>query len=632
MVDAAPGSLPDEEDIEPSWWLDALAGPGGESREYASPEQIAPTLGQLYRAAKDALGSQARQTRVLSALARAAEPLLVPDNWNEPFVPFMTMPDGRRTFLPSDFGEECLTLLAELVPLINAPMLRARVADIAWTYGDRSNTALVQAAVTAYVSAPLTPEVWFDSGRASFRRALELAARVGKIGATERTTIRDQMVGFILNDTDPDVSMFVEISALLREYARPDEPDRRPLAERLVACVNDTGDNFGLARGLLREAAQWFALAKDLDAARASSARVADHYSAEAEARLAADSGAMVAGSLLEKAIEILRTLPREFRAAHGLDERLTRMRARLSEARELTLEEMARITSGPIDISEWVAAARARVTGKPRDLAMAQLFTVAPIIDPEQAMGSEREQMRGSIRRVIGQATFAADGRKVAERSGAEGAEPSDEEVVNEVFHHFRLRTDLTVRALILPSLEVFGFEHRLDFLYLYEICMQSPVVPEGHAAQWARGILHGFNGDMASATAVLVPQLEQLVRLHLKSRGVYTLFVDEKGVESEKSLGALLGMQEASDIFGAGLVLELRGLLTEQVGLNLRNDVAHGMLYDSLSTSAATVYSWWLLSRLAFVPYYNTLLAAHRESPPPADQAESSGFEGSP
>jgi hypothetical protein len=553
--------------------------------------------------------------------------MLAPDNWNEAFVPFMTTIDGRRTFLPSDFGAEDITMLAELVPVIDAPMLRARIADIAWTYGDRSNTPLLLAAVTAYASAPLNPEVWFGSGRDSFRRALELAARVGRIGATERTRIRDRLVGFVLNDSDAAVPLFVGISSLLREHARPGEPERRLLAERLVACADNANDDFRLARGLLREAAAWFALAKDPDSARTCTVRVADFYRAEADALLSADRGASVAGSLLEKAIEILRTLPREFRVARGLDDQLAGLRAQLGEAREVTFEQMARIRSGPIDISEWVATARARVAGKPRVDAMALLFTIAPIIEPEQAMDAQREQMRGSIRRAMGQVTFAAGGRKVAERSGADGAEPSDEEVVNEVFREFRLRTDLTVRALILPALETFSLEHRPSLQYLLEICMQSPVIPEGHGAQWARGIMHGFNGDMASAAAVLIPQLEQLVRLHLKARGVYTLLVDEKGLESEKGLGALLGMPEASEVFGAGLVMELRGLLTEQVGPNLRNDFAHGLLNDSHSVGGASVYAWWLLSRLAFVPYYNTLVAASSESPSPAEPIEPSG-----
>jgi hypothetical protein len=59
---------------------------------------------------------------------------------------------------------------------------------------------------------------------------------------------------------------------------------------------------------------------------------------------------------------------------------------------------------------------------------------------------------------------------------------------------------------------------------------------------------------GDFGPAVAVLVRQLEQLIRTTLKRRGVYALVVGDTGVESEKSLGALLDMPECAEVFGTG------------------------------------------------------------------------------
>jgi hypothetical protein len=95
-------------------------------------------------------------------------------------------------------------------------------------------------------------------------------------------------------------------------------------------------------------------------------------------------------------------------------------------------------------------------------------------------------------------------------------------------------------------------------------------------------------------------------MVRWYLKQRGVYTLLVDEAGVETEKSLGALLGLPEATDMLGAGLTLELRALLTEQEGANLRNHVAHGLLSDAEAWSYSAVYAWWLCLRLVVAPLW--------------------------
>jgi hypothetical protein len=60
-------------------------------------------------------------------------------------------------------------------------------------------------------------------------------------------------------------------------------------------------------------------------------------------------------------------------------------------------------------------------------------------------------------------------------------------------------------------------------------------------------------MGGDHGSAAAALVPQLEQLVRTLRKRNGAHTLYVDEQtGVESEKSLNALLDMDETADALG--------------------------------------------------------------------------------
>ena len=71
-------------------------------------------------------------------------------------------------------------------------------------------------------------------------------------------------------------------------------------------------------------------------------------------------------------------------------------------------------------------------------------------------------------------------------------------------------------------------------------------------------------MGGDHGTAVSVLVTQLELLIRTLLKRKGTHTLFVDEQtGVESDKSLNALLEMDENADSFGTGLVLEMRALL---------------------------------------------------------------------
>ena len=111
---------------------------------------------------------------------------------------------------------------------------------------------------------------------------------------------------------------------------------------------------------------------------------------------------------------------------------------------------------------------------------------------------------------------------------------------------------------------------------------------------------------GDFGPAAAVLVPQLEQLIRIALKSCGVFTLHVDPAGGESEKGLGALLDMPECVDVFGAGQVLELKAQLIEKAGANLRHSIAHGLFTDAAAWGYDSIYAWWMCLRLVIWPLW--------------------------
>jgi hypothetical protein len=61
---------------------------------------------------------------------------------------------------------------------------------------------------------------------------------------------------------------------------------------------------------------------------------------------------------------------------------------------------------------------------------------------------------------------------------------------------------------------------------------------------------------------------------------------------------------MTETEDIFGAGMVMEMKAMLVVQGGPNLRNDVAHGLLDDNSAWSYSALYMWWFCLRLVTWP----------------------------
>ena len=586
--------------IDPSWWEDVLTA-ASLTDPYEPPELLST---HFERAAADPAVTGFRKL-VLQVLAMASSAMLNADDWLEPFTPTMQF-DGKRTVVPSDLDADQVALLARIAPLVTRDDLRARVADVAWVYGDRSDVAMLDRAIDAYRAAPLTDDVWFSVGKDSWLRALALAGRRGADGQARVQEMSDVLKAQTLAGQTADNFRTVEFAETLRHHGKVDATGRSEVCDALFALAAQASPvNPRLSRHLEREAISWLG-GSDVAAANAATDRIARTYITEADTRIKSDAnaGALVEGLFLEKAIAVLRTIPRSFRLANGLDELIDDLRTRLHESRESSMEQMMRIQSGPVDLTDAVSYARSRVSGHVDKFeALASFATLAPPMDEPSTRESVTKMVEGTISHIFTSSSFSSDFRKVAASPGSSGRADENAvwaEMVRTVFHN----SQLLGKGVIQPAQEVLTTEHGFSWQYMVSLCLESPSVPEGHEMLWGNGLALGLAGNYGAAVSVLVPQLEQVVRVMLKRHNVHTLFVDELGVESEKSLNTLLEMTETENIFGAGMVMEMMAMLVVQGGPNLRNDVAHGLLTDGSAWSYSALYMWWFCLRLVAYP----------------------------
>jgi len=331
---------------------------------------------------------------------------------------------------------------------------------------------------------------------------------------------------------------------------------------------------------------------------------------------------AVTAGHFTEQAVAVLRKLPRAFRRANAVNELIADLRRKLEEDRETLLGSMVPVSGGSTDLSEVVAESRRSVSGHDSVTALIALASLASFADPSQAEATARDEMeRHPMAFLFHGETYRGSGQKVAATPGATiGGHASaaawlDPAVWATMVRNHLLLAELRVIGFILPALQVVTVEHRYSSELLYSICYNSPATPQGHERLWALGLQRGLDNDFASAASLLVPQIEHWVRVRLKERGAHTMATDERGVESEKGLGTLLDDAKASNAVGPQLVFELKALLTDQAGPNLRNDIAHGLVDDHALSSPNTVYSWWLALKLVMLPLAAAISAHQRE-----------------
>lgn len=131
------------------------------------------------------------------------------------------------------------------------------------------------------------------------------------------------------------------------------------------------------------------------------------------------------------------------------------------------------------------------------------------------------------------------------------------------------------------------------------------SQFVPEERRSIFVRGLFHGFCGNLVEAVQILVPQVENGLKVYLNQQGVVTRKLDRE-IQTERSLQYYL--DELKEFLDEDLLFDLDGLLNQGFGDNLRHDLAHGLCSTARMTSYLELYTWWLSLKMTLqIPSLN-------------------------
>lgn len=547
------------------------------------------------------------QGKVLWLLADACSMMLKPESANEPFAPFMVM-QGRRSALPEDFQEQDVDLLAQISEEIDEPWLQARVADLVWLLKRPRSPFHALLAIDAYRQIPIDLETWVRDGRECWERAISLCL-ILRAGAGERIKeIESSIAAAFEAATTEDGALALWLSDVLLENGLG--KDRRPaIAEKLLSLAQifeSQGDLYS-ARDFYEASAKWFRRLGDNSKVTELTVRIAETWVKEATAQ----SSHMAAASFYENAIQTYRTVPRAERAGYNVDEKLADLHRHLNEAGERTLDEMGVISSPTYDITEIIEGARKAIRGKSASDALFALANIHQGFQVEQLRErAERILREHPLQALLSATHYSRDGRVVAKRPGMETGDDGYKATVwAEMIKHFGMELGLVVQARIWPALEVAIQEHRLRERDFVSLASRSPIVPPGRAGLFGKALFAGYDRDFSGALHLLVPQIEHMVRRHLKAAGVKTSVLDQTGIENEAGLSTLMDLPEVGQIFGEDIAFEIKALFCDPFGPNLRNELAHGLLDEDQCESVNSIYAWWFGLKLVFNTFWNSL-----------------------
>jgi hypothetical protein len=554
-----------------------------------------------FRAAREAGDvSDSQREALFALLGRVTFLSLRADSATTPFSP---MPSGPlKSEAPMSLqviiDDEDIDLLAAAPPSIEDVELQARVADVLWVI--RRNVEFARAAISAYLASARRlehPEHWTQC-ESRLQRALKLALLIGK-GPEEL----DQVVSHIealLAKYDGEDPLFLsqKLMAQLLYAKRGDPKKYAALSERMAERAED-GQVYFRARAYWETAAEWHKRKRDSPARHRAMVRVAETYVKEADAAIARPGqGYIAASSHLQSAILA-------YRRIGGEKARATELHAQLLEFQAKSVKEL-RPVSTEINLSESVSRSIARVTGKPLADALIELAVMVPSPHPDKLEKQAKESAKKfPLQHLFGGVVVNEKGKVVARRptmlsTGLE-AEEALRVSMNQIADYHRF---IYAQGVIEPARHQILLEHNVQVTDFVPFVSQNPFVPQGREYIFAQGLHAALEGDYCVAMHLLIPQIENSIRHILSNAGVLTSGLDDEGIQDERSLNTTIYHEAIEAILGKALTFDLRSLLVERTGANLRNRTAHGLMSHNSFYSIHAPYLWSLVLRLCMVP----------------------------
>lgn len=483
--------------------------------------------------------------------------------------------------------------------LISDPEIKARIADVIWVA--KRDVQMAELAVNAYLKSANALESPDDWGACADRieRATQLAASLGN----NREPF-DQVIAHIEHILDKyggEDSLFLSakmMELLLRQ--RKGDPAKYAMLANKATTRAEAEHNWHKARAYLQIEARWHAMAKDLASERNAILRLSETYCGEANDALKREHmGYSVAAHFLQSAIEALRRIG-------GTKERREQLHKIMLDYQAKSVSDMGTV-SQTVDFTESANRAREFVKGK--TLADA-LFSLA-LSSSSPKMSYLREQVQhlakvAPLQHLLASVTLDSTGKVIARNPGMFSNNPNDAEAAirAEMFRYAMMFQLFHTFGVIEPARAQINLEHNVRVADLVPIVSNNPLVPPGREIIFARGLQAGMIGDFLSAIHLLIPQFENSVRLLLYQNSALTSGLDSAGIQEDYDLNRMLYMPELAQVFSEDTIFDLKGLLVERFGSNLRNRMAHGLLEQGEFYSPQAVYLWWLILRLCCLP----------------------------
>lgn len=123
---------------------------------------------------------------------------------------------------------------------------------------------------------------------------------------------------------------------------------------------------------------------------------------------------------------------------------------------------------------------------------------------------------------------------------------------------------------------------------------------IPGDRKDTFLKGLVAGFNLDLATAMHLLMPQVENAIRSLAELCGAVVYKTDCNGIEECLSLDSILKLEELQESIDPEILFNMRVFYTSPYGIGMRDIIGHGLRSDKGLQSADSLAVWWFTLHL--------------------------------
>lgn len=508
----------------------------------------------------------------------------------QPFGPLMSGPQGR-TMIPEDLTEDELLKLEEIVTVSTNPQFVARISDVLWIR--RRSHLYAQTAVKAYLQSvdEDKDECWVQKGE-WLKRATQIAMELGE-KAPEKQIVKKKIIALFEEGrkTCFDAKQNYWPSSLLELLIENKLVDNW---EGLADKVMEIAKGFPISPGCdaprkyYQLAAKCYDYANKSEKAKEMKLALAKHWEDEARSFKTPDGcDGLNLAHRLEKAIHAYREAGEKTKAEELVHE--------LKEANKMSLSQMKVISSPPIDAAPLIKIADDLLQGKTGKEAIEAFASLCKPFSYEHEKESAKKNLKEHPLQGIFDTHILTEEGNVSAKIGGM-TDDYENTLKAQIIRNYNLGQNLSACTTLKRGLSLILDSGDSWKPALKELLETSKFVPEDRVGIYERAIIAGFEGDLVLFVHLVIPQLETSIRLIFGINKLKITSVLPSGVQREKNLDDLLDDPNAEQIFGKDLLWEMRSLLVEQSGPNLRNRVCHGLAEPADLCGGSSIFLLWL------------------------------------